>query len=834
MEDTMRKKTGLFALAVLCLGMLAMASIASAGISKILCVPWQGNPALPHTALSGQSIGLYAVIYGDSSGGSVTYSWDFKDGSAADTNTINVPANGTYNLAVTHTFTGSPGATFNTVLTIGSKSSIYPIVIGAVTDTSKVNIAIDKGLWFLHTNMTRTTGGSPSVPIGYWTNTGYYVGQTGASVWAFEVQGHLLSIEADPLNPVKDPYVEDVQRGINFLLTRTFYQAMSVQTWGDPDSNGNGYGLVAYWSGGHTNYENGLAMGAIAGSGTPNAKASTAYDSNTQPYVKDRTYKDIIQDMADWYAWSQIDDTGFPPSGGARGGFYYTANANAEYPYYGDNSASQWAYIGLEAAQSIGCTVPEWMKAQLAGYLHGQIAYNNRGYVSYRAGYPGWGDFETVDVTLTGGALVGMSMVGKTAYDAQNGSGSFDADMALIKNLLGNYWQGQDSRWTENWYGHRAYYAMYALMKGFRLNGISSLSGSPGTTDWYKDYVSVMIPDQSADGHWYGSGWMDGYIYDQMGTAFGVLILTPGVVSLSPVACFTAKPNPGYANTPVYFDPSCSYHMDPNKKITLYEWDWESDGVYDQSTVNPDVVTHQWSQLGQYKVTLRVSDNSSNPITATSPVTISLTVPPHPPVSKPGGPYMVSLCASDTLNVAGSASYDIDNGQSESGNPPYDFITAYSWDLYGAPWNYGDELGAQVLLNNNKIKTYFPSANTYNIGLKVTDNTALAYPGSGQGNLSDEGFTTVNVSAGGICTLKANAKSKLVQLTWTLTGASSYDIYRSTAGPNTGFTKIAGGYVNAYGIYVDTTVTNGTTYYYRVVDSIGNGSIAVSAKPMGR
>jgi hypothetical protein len=840
----MRKRSGgffIFALACVCL--LVMAPMASAAVKKVICVPWQGGY---HTAISGQPVNLYAVIYGDSTGGTVSYSWDFKDGSAPATGSIPVPANGIYNLQVTHTFTEALGAPFETELTIEGKSDAYNIMIGPDNNDSKVNIAIDRGLWYLHKEMIRANVGLPSVPGGYWDDGGaggvFYVGRTGACVWAFEVQGHLLNVEADPLNPTEDPYVEDVQRGINYLLSRMFNQSMNAQTYGHPEDydgngtgDGNGYGLVCYYSGGHTNYEQGLAMGAIAGCGTPDATADTAYSAAYHPYVLNRTYKDIVQDMVDWYAWSQIDSTNFPLSG-ARGGWYYTAADNNNWSAdYGDNSACQWAYIGLEAAKvNFGSTIPTWVKQQLAGYLHSQLGYSNRGWLSYRANYTTY-----PNVCLTGGALVGMALVGETIYDNFNGPGSYATDLSNVQTFMGNNWRGTEWRWTENWYGHRAYYTMYAVMKGFRLQGIESLPGSPGTSNWYGDYVSVMLPDQKSDGHWRGTGWIDGYIVDDMGTAFGILILTPSPLTPGPDACFDAEPNPGYLDIPIFFDASCSKHYDSKKIIVRYEWDWNNDGTYDTIIETPDgeppgIITHTWDLsdgLGTYPVTLRVTDNTKPiPITDKSTLDINLTLPPHPPLADAGGPYMVSLCSGDSLLLDGSVSYDIDKGQSESGNPPFDTITAWNWDLDGSPWTYGNKSGETVLLNATDVATYF-SIGSNTIGLKVADNTALAFPNSGQPNLTDEDFGKVTVYNACACDLAARAKSGKVQLVWTHTGAASYDIYRSTAGPNTGFVLIADNYVTTYATYLDTGLVNGTTYYYRVVSSDGCGSKAASGTP---
>jgi hypothetical protein len=138
------------------------------------------------------------------------------------------------------------------------------------------------------------------------------------------------------------------------------------------------------------------------------------------------------------------------------------------------------------------------------------------------------------------------------------------------------------------------------------------------------------------------------------------------------------------------------------------------------------------------------------------------------------------------------------------------------------------------MLGAADIASFF-SLGSQNIGLRVTDNTALAYPGSGQPNLTNAAFGTVDVKAGCICNLAARAKLNKIQLTWTPTGAASYDVYRSTAGPNTGFVKIASNVVTTYATYLDENVVVGTKYYYRVmattVGAAPCGSNAASATP---
>jgi fibronectin type 3 domain-containing protein len=86
------------------------------------------------------------------------------------------------------------------------------------------------------------------------------------------------------------------------------------------------------------------------------------------------------------------------------------------------------------------------------------------------------------------------------------------------------------------------------------------------------------------------------------------------------------------------------------------------------------------------------------------------------------------------------------------------------------------------------------------------------------GDLSDTASAQVSVkdAADPACSciddLAARPKSGKVQLTWTHTGAASYNVYRGTTsgGP---FILVANT-TSTYSTYLDTDVVNGTTYYY--------------------
>ena len=124
--------------------------------------------------------------------------------------------------------------------------------------------------------------------------------------------------------------------------------------------------------------------------------------------------------------------------------------------------------------------------------------------------------------------------------------------------------------------------------------------------------------------------------------------------------------------------------------------------------------------------------------------------------------------------------------------------------------------------------------------MRVTDNTALSFPSSHLGNLSSTASTQVIVKASCSCIsdLKAIAKSKQIQVTWTNTYADHYNVYRGTVsgGPYTLIKTIAGSSMTRLG-FIDTGLTNNVTYYYVVKDANASGveycvSNEASGKPV--
>jgi len=109
-----------------------------------------------------------------------------------------------------------------------------------------------------------------------------------------------------------------------------------MQTYGDPDYNVNGIGVGI--SSGRPLYEIGMVIMAIVASGAPGRIATTGPAN-----VVGRTYKDILEDMADYCAWAQNE------AGNGRGGWRYSPNYGSS-----DNSVTQWPILGLAAAETWG------------------------------------------------------------------------------------------------------------------------------------------------------------------------------------------------------------------------------------------------------------------------------------------------------------------------------------------------------------------------------------------------------------------------------------------------------------------------------------------------
>lgn len=390
------------------LAVAAVAMSASARAQSVLTVPWDpATPAAPHTAYPGANIVLGAVFTGNITGHSYTVSWNYGDGSAATTPTAISNFN---DISSTHTYVGTTvGQTWTAVATVSDTTASlqytgnYLVIWENNVLQSRVNAAIDWGLWYLHQAMyhpSTTTGswasGCGSGSSGYACGTSY--GSLDATnVQAFEVNGHLSS------GPASDPYTSDVAEGLADMLTYLDHQAVTSKTYtynpasanfgcsdgtaptstnhGSPsfycdtsatpvfyepsstscgtppctvtfDGNSNGYAVYASQEYG---YENGMYADALVASGTPAAMGTVSWGTES--------YKDLVQDIVDMAGYCQYPSDYDVANGYTRGdnnnqggGWWYSYECQGG----GDNSTSQWTSIGLIAAQrGFGITIPQ-------------------------------------------------------------------------------------------------------------------------------------------------------------------------------------------------------------------------------------------------------------------------------------------------------------------------------------------------------------------------------------------------------------------------------------------------------------------------------------------
>lgn len=848
---------------------------------KVICVPWEGDPAKPHTAISGIAAQITCVVKTDAVAGTRYYKWVYGDGTESGISSLGSSTNAKYNLATTHSYSAAVGTPFTAQLLVASNNAVSNPVTGTyrlkLEDNkplygdnnldARINIAIDKSLWWLYTNANN--GGSTydgSAFMSWYDSYDVFASPTASAVHAFAINNHKLKGD-----PNVDPYAEAVKLGMNFLMKGN-RALMAVSSLADTYTinsiviPGNGYGIQtvgaynnnSYYGYQHQVYEGGQVMDAIIASGAlPDDSTDRDFAGRvtTDPNYHEWTYKEVLQDMSDMYTTHQHS----PNGAWAEWGFDW-----GEY----DNSSSQWAAIGYIPAMASpwNINVPGTVKTRLASWLTASYcASGNTGYMSGAYfGYQGaCNNYNDNAFNTTPSGMVMMSLAGQIGYnDPGTTVDERDAKWIGAEKFMADNWNNfMNNPSLHGWGGNIRSYGFYAMTKAMRLalpQPVERIAKSDGTTsfDWYrgdannKGLAQRIVEMQSGYGTGTGGSWSGTLTSAPLTTAWMTIILKPSLFASSPTACFNANPNPTYSDALISFDPSCSGHSETGKTIanlTKFEWDWDNSGTFDEATTLPTIVSHSFTCASPpctFPVKLKVSDDNDPPLTATVAVNINITNPPHPPVANAGGPYVTSLCANDSLTLNGSASFHPDQGQFEAGCTTCvgAKINKYDWDLVAPLTGFTDASTVDPTVTVAPA-SFFTASGPTAIALRVTDNakSGPAFPNSGlNADQTGTAFGSVDVKDKCLCTLTARAKTGMVQLNWAAaehTVTTTYNIYRSTAGPNTGFTKIRSGYINKYALFVDTGLTNGTTYYYRVEKVLAAGgtcgSQAVSGKPMG-
>ena len=263
--------------------------------------------------------------------------------------------------------------------------------------SSRVNVAIDWGLSYLHRTMWRNGTNANVGTAGGWDTQNYSCTNINAdssgpyackswgsldaeNVQAYEVNGHLAS------GPAADPYTDDVARGLARMFTQlttmknatdtyTYNPALqsftckdgSVPTTADPtcaahggqyfynagatsctsppctftfDGNKNGQMIYSNDGSGEPIYTTSPFLDALVAAGTPTATAPTGPNG-----IVGQTYQNIVQDILDYYAYSQYGGDCDVYNGNTRGNGGSCAGGAWLYDPQGgdDDSTAQWA-----------------------------------------------------------------------------------------------------------------------------------------------------------------------------------------------------------------------------------------------------------------------------------------------------------------------------------------------------------------------------------------------------------------------------------------------------------------------------------------------------------
>lgn len=326
----------------------------------------------------------------------------------------------------------------------------------------------------------------------------YQVAQTGLAVLNLATANHNLGY----LPGSGDyRYTSYIQSGLDYIFANAYTTTLGTQyhdgTPDEPDSNSNDLGVFFYTPGdqpgshGVDIYETAIALMAIAASQTPEAVVNVAGSP-----VDGWTYQQVVEDVVDYLAWSQVD------SAYGRGGWnYMPCDNNDDWPR-ADQSNSGWVSLALAYAEAplydFEVSTPGFVRSELDIWINNiQIDnpdYDTFGGASYVPEEDPAGHWSDVNILKTGNLLQQMAFVGDTVAEQR-------VQDAL--SYMERKWDyaGWDIGWEPFHTGEPSnYHATYTAMKGFESLGVSEF-GTLGI-DWYDDFKQNLINEQNLDGSW--------------------------------------------------------------------------------------------------------------------------------------------------------------------------------------------------------------------------------------------------------------------------------------------------------------------------------------------
>lgn len=167
---------------------------------------------------------------------------------------------------------------------------------------------------------------------------------------------------------------------------------------------------------------------------------------------------------------------------------------------------------------------------------------------------------------------------------------------------------------------------------------------------------------------------------------------TKTILNRPPVAIFTESAETVYTGTVLTFNASNSY--DPDGTIVKYIWNF---GDGNMTTMSSSIITHAYSENGDYMVTLTIADDDAGTASSSSTKTVLNRHPIAAFTFSPSSPH-----TSQPVTFNATDSYDPDG-----------FVSTYRW-------NFGD--GNITTITNLIVTHRYADDGTYTVMLTITDN----------------------------------------------------------------------------------------------------------------
>ena len=389
---------------------LLMPLQADAANLSVATMPSYNQQTTYGNALINSNILVWGRVFGGS-GTYTNYTLDFGDGTAV----TGAVADAT-SIGQNHAYASGGSKTATLVVrdntgTAATNTTAIKVFITPTHDIC-VNMAVEKGLYWIYRHQTTSDTNTT-----YWSSSGgdYNMAAAGFCLLALEENGHFMYNDYSA-----DIYAETVSKGLKWIVgnyngscART---TISMQTGGNPDSNGNGKGAYIA-AGGEAVYANAIGTAALIMS-QPSALAASNTFISGGPF-DGLSYYTLVQDIFDQYSYCQGDST-------YRGGWRYSMAAS-DSPQAGggyDGSAQQWPNINFAVASARWGLRPAQWVIDYSMYAWSQLRDTDGSIGYYGAGsYP--------NVAKTGGGLTGYYMGGLT-----NGDTWVNQTIAYIGTLL--------------------------------------------------------------------------------------------------------------------------------------------------------------------------------------------------------------------------------------------------------------------------------------------------------------------------------------------------------------------------------------------------------------